>query len=65
MIDRFRDWRTQIASVALSVVTSFLLSSFKTDPERKTFAAKLLVKTRFVYKNGDDFDAKVSGGGYF
>ena len=53
MIDRFRDWRTQIASVALSVVTSYLLSTFKTDTEREDFAIKMLSDSRFVYKTGD------------
>lgn len=53
MIDRFRDWRTQIASVALSVVTSYLLSTFKTDTEREDFAIKMLSDSQFVYKTGD------------
>lgn len=60
MIDRFCDWRTQIASVALTVVTSFLLASFKTDAERKEFATKILDKSRFVYKSGDNFNTEVS-----
>jgi hypothetical protein len=60
MIDRFRDWCTQIASVALTVVTSFLLASFKTDAERKSFATKILDKSRFVHKSGDNFNTAVS-----
>ena len=60
MIDRYRDWWTQIASMALSVVMSFLLAAFKTDIEWKTFTAKLLCGSWFVYKNGDDFSTEVS-----
>ena len=60
MIDRYHDWWTQIASVALSVITLFLLAAFKTDIERKIFAAKLLCSSRFVYKNGDNFSTEVS-----
>ena len=53
MIDHFRDWHTQIASVALSIVTSYLLSTFKTDTEREDFTIKMLSDSQFVYKTGD------------
>ena len=53
MIDHFCDWRTQIASVTVSVITLYLLSTFKTNTEREDFAIKMLSDSRFVYKTGD------------
>lgn len=53
MISRFCDWRTQTASLAISVVTTFLLATYKTDAERKLFATQMLIGVRFVYKTGD------------
>ena len=53
MIDHFHDWRTHIASVVLSIVTLYLLSTFKTDTECEDFAIKMLSDSQFVYKTGD------------
>ena len=57
MIDRFHDWCSQTASVALSIITSFLMSTYKTDSERKSFSTKMLKDCRFVYRTGDVLDA--------
>lgn len=57
MIDCFCDWHSQTASVALSIVTSFLMLMYKTDSERKSFSTKILKDCQFVYRTGDILDA--------
>ena len=60
MINCFCDWQTQIASVALSIVMSFFLASFKSDNEHKFFATNILKHSHFVFKNGNNFNIGVS-----
>ena len=60
MIDHFHDWQTQIASVALSIIMSFLLASFKSNNKCKLFATDILKCSCFVFKNGDNFNMEVS-----
>ena len=60
MVDHFCDWQMQIASVALSIVTSFMLASLKTDSECKLFTTTVLKCNCFIYKNGDNFNTEVS-----
>lgn len=43
MISRFCDWHTQTALLAISVVTTFLLATYKMDTERKLFATQMLI----------------------
>ena len=59
MIDHLHDWHTQMASVALSVVTMYPLSAFKTDPEQKDFMTKILSGSQFIYKTGDILKAVI------
>ena len=53
MISRFCDWCTQTALLTISVITTFLLTMYKTDTERKLFATQMLIGVQFVYKTGD------------
>lgn len=53
MISCFCDWCTQTASLTISVVTTFLLATYKMDTERKLFTTQMLIGVQFVYKTGD------------
>ena len=55
MIDHLYGWQMQIASIAVTVVSSFLCAKLKTDSGGKLYATRLLEGSWFVYKGGNVF----------